>query len=262
MFAVGGTTARCSNHLDSARHKCRKDLNNATGCALRDTFAFASALRFAPHVVVLMLGTNDAKDEAPVLHRFLDADARALMRNITAAMPHGYHDNNSWLMLPPRVYENPHNILPEMLEHHVWPILKHAASQERWKLIDLGTVLDQDRARHFGLPTQDNEHEHGWSAMKSLVGINTESSASPGDGVHPKAAGSHKIAEIVAQYILARYDSGAMRVHATRYSFCLNCVIGPVIGFAVALGVYQVLNRRAGYRRTAQVTASRQSRAK
>jgi hypothetical protein len=62
-----------------------QDRSKATGCGFRDTFAFEAVRRFQPSALILMLGTNDAKEEPETIDRYLEDDLVWLMHNLTGA---------------------------------------------------------------------------------------------------------------------------------------------------------------------------------
>ncbi|KAK3249894.1 hypothetical protein CYMTET_4297 [Cymbomonas tetramitiformis] len=189
MFAVGGTTALQPNHLSAERHACRKDSREAEACSFTLTRAFENALAFRPQAVLLLLGTNDAKDLEDVLTQHLQEDVSSLIKTFRRAMPLGYK-RNIWLLLPPRVWDSNTHIKPVILEDVIRPILQGAAEVERVPTIDLRAPFDEDPAKFIG--SQYGPHH-------------TRRHLPRGDGIHPTRAGSALIAETVLPHLLQSF---------------------------------------------------------
>ncbi|MBU1695177.1 MAG: hypothetical protein KJ726_09445 [Verrucomicrobia bacterium] len=123
---------------------------------------FEAARRFAPQVVVLMLGTNDAHVRHRGARARFEADLRALGRQ--------FADLESRpvvaLGLPPPCYGILRAYNQRVLRREILPAIRRIATEESWRLVDVHQTLS-NRARWFP------------------------------DGVHPDAVGAAAIAQIV-----------------------------------------------------------------
>jgi acyl-CoA thioesterase-1 len=150
------------------------------------TPALASSQAFAPDVVVIMLGTNDAK---PVNWRAgantYEADYRAMMA-LYAALP---RPPRVLVALPPPVFPGPGSgIDPRSLETGVLPAIARVAAAAGVAVIDVHAAFAPDPRRYFG----------------------KGDGRDVGDGVHPNAAGARLIAATVAAALLPTDAAAAM----------------------------------------------------
>lgn len=130
--------------------------------AYSSTLEFQDSREFLPHVVVILLGTNDSK---PVNWRFrntFERDTYAMMRAYMTlpSVPTVY------LATPPPVFTDRWGINQRTVGQEIVPRLKRLSAREGWPLIDLQKAL-QSSAERFP------------------------------DGVHPDAVGAAQVAASV-----------------------------------------------------------------
>lgn len=141
-----------------------------------DQDEYALSLRYAPDVVVIMLGTNDSKG---VNHKQIMADGGAQYKRDIAAIIQSYQVLKTnpiiYLALPPTVYreKTTESINNENLEATIIPLLLEVAAETGVRVIDTHAVTAN------------------------------MSECFP-DGVHPNADGKAVIAQTVAQAILTQ----------------------------------------------------------
>lgn len=97
--------------------------------------AFASAIAFAPHVVVIKLGTNDSKN-----HWDADNYEADYAEMIDAFAALGTKPR-IWLCLPVPVYQDKWQIRESVVSEEVIPILKKIAREKNLPVIDLYEAL-------------------------------------------------------------------------------------------------------------------------
>jgi len=129
-----------------------------------DPFDYNGALQFKPDVVILALGTNDARTDTWHGHQgeFI-GDYVAMIKAFQALPNHP----RVWACLPPPAFPGNYGITEEMLRDGVLPSIKKAAQLTGIKLIDLHSPLLGNK---------------GWFP----------------DAIHPNAAGTQRIAALVA----------------------------------------------------------------
>jgi len=103
-----------------------------TGQPFNTTRAFQGAMRFFPHIVILMLGTNDAKPKV-WSHGVFTRHLRQLIRTLTSQPQMKVF----YLMLPPPVTSHLGGIDSVTLESHVLPALRSFAVEQGLSTIDL-----------------------------------------------------------------------------------------------------------------------------
>ena len=125
-----------------------------------------AAKRFAPNVVILMLGTNDAHLQNRDERQKFREDLRALARQFAELESRPA----MFLGLPPPCYGIMHIYHESVLKREILPAIRRVASEEPWMLVDVHAALS-DQARWFP------------------------------DGVHPNAAGAAAIARTVYEQL-------------------------------------------------------------
>lgn len=135
-----------------------------------DPFDYNLALQFKPDVVILALGTNDARTDTWKAHEgeFV-GDYVALIKAFQALPNHP----SIWACLPPPAFPGNYGITEEMLRGGVIPGVKKAAQLTGIKLIDWHSPLLGNKS---------------WFP----------------DAIHPNAAGAQRIAELVAAELAKR----------------------------------------------------------
>lgn len=151
--------------------------NDGTPMGYVGTEVYADSLKTAPDIVVIMLGTNDAK---PVNWDGIADNPRRFIAD-TAALVRTYQQLGSaptvFLALPPTVHKPYSTITEEALVQKVIPALRQAAEDTGALLIDTHTAT-KDAEEHFK------------------------------DGVHPSDdVGRKRIADAVAAAITAYVDA-------------------------------------------------------
>ena len=121
---------------------------------------------FAPHVVVLALGTNDSK---PQNWRFGDAFAdnlRAMLQHMKALPSHP----KIWVCLPPPVYEPKWGINEATISQEIIPAIKQVAREMNIPTIDLHQALS-DRPEYFPDKIHPNAAGAGMMAMTVFTAL-------------------------------------------------------------------------------------------
>ena len=138
-----------------------------------DTPSFTASKAYAPHVVVIMLGTNDAK--MPNWRGGANAyelDARALLAAYAAAAIRP----RLFLALPPPALLASFTISPLVIANAIVPILWRLAEETGAGIIDVNGAFRPSAAAYFG----------------------AGDGRDIGDGTHPNDAGAALIAKTVA----------------------------------------------------------------
>lgn len=134
------------------------------------TKAFQDATDFAPHAVVIKLGTNDTKPENWAHKDQFAADLRAMIAHF-AALP---TKPRIWLCFPVPVYEDKWGINEATVKREVIPLIATIAKEKHLRTIDL----------HAGMSNRKENFP---------------------DGVHPNAIGAAFMAQIIC-YELVDHD--------------------------------------------------------
>ncbi len=144
-FGIGGATV---------------DADSGSGYA--NETALQVAKDFQPNIVIIMLGTNDAKSDLNESASDFISDYTSLIREFEAldSKP------DVRIVAPPPIYENPANLSEAVLTQKIIPAIQQVAQQLDLPLIDAHTPL-------LG-------HEDYFS-----------------DGVHPEVAGARVIAQTI-----------------------------------------------------------------
>jgi lysophospholipase L1-like esterase len=98
---------------------------------------FLEAKAFQPVIVVVMLGTNDAKENVTESINTFQADYKQLV-NAYAAL-----ENNPtvWLVKPPPIFENTLDLNNTLLRQYIVPCIQDVANDLNLPTIDLNTAL-------------------------------------------------------------------------------------------------------------------------
>ena len=143
--------------------------NNASKPYINQT-AFQDAKDFQPQVVIIMLGTNDAKWESYRHVGSFPDDFTELIDEYDA-LP---EDQQIWIVTPPPIYNNSLGLYNTYLEQGVLPGIEQVADDLDLPTIDVNTALS------------DPEY---------FI-----------DGVHPNLDGAEVIASTISDAILPEYD--------------------------------------------------------
>lgn len=125
--------------------------------------AFQVAKQFQPHIVIVMLGTNDAQLNLNQTNQGFISDYTALVTEIKSFTS----KPELWIVKPPPVFPNDSDLDPEFFRQNVIPSLSQVANQMNLRLIDVYTPLSSHQ--EFFLE----------------------------DGVHPNVEGAQAIANII-----------------------------------------------------------------
>ncbi len=134
------------------------------------TKAFKEATDFAPHAVVIKLGTNDSKPQNWAHKDEFVADLRAMVAHFSALPT----KPRIWLCLPVPVYQDKWGINEAVVKGEIIPLIERVAKEMKLRTIDLHSGMS-DRKESFP------------------------------DGVHPNAGGAAFMAQIIC-YELVDHD--------------------------------------------------------
>lgn len=98
---------------------------------------YAEALGFLPHVVVILLGTNDSKPQNWRFRDSFERDTYALVRSFQRLPTRP----TVYLCTPPPVFEDRWGIQDATVSGSVVPSLRQISAREGWPLIDLSLAL-------------------------------------------------------------------------------------------------------------------------
>lgn len=119
---------------------------------------FKAVTEFAPHIVILKLGTNDSKPQNwRFKHEFAD--------DLGAMLDHFANLRNRpkiWVCLPVPVYETVAGINEATVEDEILPLIRHVAKERHLSIIDLHTTLAR-RPEYFP------DHVHPNAAGAALI---------------------------------------------------------------------------------------------
>jgi lysophospholipase L1-like esterase len=119
-FGIGGATVT---------------LNSGTG--YNTSVAFKVAKQFQPNIVIIMLGTNDAKASLNEANATFIRDYELLVREFKSLPSKPV----VWAVLPPPIFNNTMSVSEQLLEQNVIPNIREVSSQMGTGLIDVHTPL-------------------------------------------------------------------------------------------------------------------------
>jgi acyl-CoA thioesterase-1 len=131
--------------------------------------AFQEAKQFQPNIVVIMLGTNDARpDNEQYISSFVD-DYKKLVDEFQALQS----KPEVWIVKPPPIFHNGTGLSTEFFDSNVIPSIEQAAEQTDLPIIDVYSAFA-------------NHSDYLW------------------DGVHPNSSGSRLIADEIYSAITSK----------------------------------------------------------
>ncbi len=142
---------------------------------------FRSALEFAPNVVIIMLGTNDAQPSLFHHNTSFVGDYLTLV-NAFQVLP---SKPKIWVVLPPPIFSNKSGaISPEYFTNTIVPLIKQAASQANLPTINVysaleGYSIDFPDGIH---PNKDASQIIANTIYKAIISNNTAAMASKKGG--------------------------------------------------------------------------------
>ncbi|MCW4003084.1 MAG: GDSL-type esterase/lipase family protein [Candidatus Bathyarchaeota archaeon] len=145
-FGVGGATVALNS-----------------GNSYLDSTAFQVAKDFQPHIVIVMLGTNDAQLNLNQTNQTFISDYTTLVAEIKSFTS----KPEVWIVKPPPVFPNDSDLDPESFRQNIIPSISQVANQMNLRLIDVYTPL--------------SSHQEYFLE----------------DGVHPNVEGAQAIANII-----------------------------------------------------------------
>ncbi len=110
-------------------------LNLGTG--YNTSFAFKVAKQFQPNIVIIMLGTNDAKASLNETNAIFIRDYELIVREFQS-LP---SKPSVWAVLPPPIFNNTVSVSDQLLEQNVMPNIREIANQMGTGLIDVHSAL-------------------------------------------------------------------------------------------------------------------------
>lgn len=120
-FGVGSTTVSLDSEI-----------------AYINTTAFQDALQFQPDIVIIMLGTNDAK---PSLHRYNTSFVKDYTQ-LVAAFQNLASKPEIWIALPPPIFSNQFGtVSSEYLANTLIPCIEQVANENSLSVIDVYSAL-------------------------------------------------------------------------------------------------------------------------
>ena len=125
--------------------------------------AFQQAKSFHPSIVVIMLGTNDAKENASNADAHFQADYKKLVEEYQTLQT----NPTVWLVKPPPLFENTLNLTNTNLEQDVIPNIDQVANELNLPTINVNLALT-NHAEFFG----DGVHPNSDAALLIANEIN------------------------------------------------------------------------------------------
>jgi lysophospholipase L1-like esterase len=125
--------------------------------------AFQQAKNFHPSIVVIMLGTNDAKENASNGDAYFQADYKKLIDAYQTLQS----NPSVWLVKPPPLFENNLNLTDTNLEQDIIPSIDQVANELALPTINVNLALT-NHAEYFG----DGVHPNSDAALLIANEIN------------------------------------------------------------------------------------------
>jgi lysophospholipase L1-like esterase len=136
---------------------------STSGLPYMNQTEFLEAQEFQPSIVVVMLGTNDAKENVTESTETFQADYRQLV-NAYATLE---SKPDVWLVKPPPIFENTLDLNNTHLEQHILPCIEDVAYELNLPTIDLNTAF-----RGYPEYFMDGVHPSSDGAMAIATEIN------------------------------------------------------------------------------------------
>ena len=110
---------------------------STSGLPYMNQSEFSEAQNFQPSIVVVMLGTNDAKENVTESTTTFQADYRQLVNAYMTLES----SPDVWLVKPPPIFENTLDLNNTRLEQQILPCIENVASELDLPTIDLNTAF-------------------------------------------------------------------------------------------------------------------------
>ena len=110
---------------------------STSGLPYMNQSEFSEAQDFKPSIVVVMMGTNDAKENVTESTTTFQADYRQLVNAYMTLES----SPDVWLVKPPPIFENTLDLNSTHLEQHILPCIENVASELDLPTIDLNTAF-------------------------------------------------------------------------------------------------------------------------
>jgi lysophospholipase L1-like esterase len=145
-FGVGGATV---------------SLNS--GNSYLNSTAFQVAKDFQPHIVIVMLGTNDAQLNLNQTNQEFLSDYAPLVTEIKSFTS----KPEAWIVKPPPVFPNDSDLDPEFYRQNVIPSISQVANQMNLRLIDVYTPLSSHQ--EYFLEDGGHPNVEGAQAIANII---------------------------------------------------------------------------------------------
>jgi len=145
-FGVGGATV---------------SLNS--GNSYLNSTAFQVAKDFQPHIVIVMLGTNDAQLNLNQTNQEFLSDYATLVTEIKSFSSRP----EVWIVKPPPVFPNDSDLDPEFYRQNVIPSISQVANQMNLRLIDVYTPLSSHQ--EYFLEDGGHPNVEGAQAIANII---------------------------------------------------------------------------------------------
>jgi len=145
-FGVGGATV---------------SLNS--GNSYLNSTAFQVAKDFQPHIVIVMLGTNDAQLNLNQTNQEFLSDYATLVTEIKSFTS----KPEAWIVKPPPVFPNDSDLDPEFYRQNVIPSISQVANQMNLRLIDVYTPLSSHQ--EYFLEDGGHPNVEGAQAIANII---------------------------------------------------------------------------------------------